>query len=315
MITTPVSNESHSAARCDTLTEKQLALVRSIKRCIWLYFWLLIFEGAVRKWVLPMFANPILLIRDPIVVWIYIQALRGGLFPHNLFLRFGGILAWVSLIAGLVAIQGNFLVVIYGFRTDFLQIPLIFIMGSLFNKNDVQNFGKWILIIAIPMTLLMAVQFKAAPNAWINAGSDESFTQIGALNYTRAPGTFSFISGPIYFYSLAAAFLMEGLFSGRAYPKWLTITSALAVGLAPVVSGSRTFFGNIVMVLAFAIIAGTILQPRLLLRTVQGLCIGFVVIIILGQLPVFKEGTDLLADRFANSDGGVQQGFVYAFCR
>ena len=42
--------------------------IQNIRRLIWLYFWLLLLEGALRKWVLPQLSNPLLIIRDPVVV-------------------------------------------------------------------------------------------------------------------------------------------------------------------------------------------------------------------------------------------------------
>jgi hypothetical protein len=115
------------------------------------------------------------------------------------------------------------------------------------------------------------------------------------------------------FYAMATAFLMESLFSGRVYPKWLAYLGALAVGMAPFVSGSRSLVGNIASVLFCALIAGTILQPRLLLRTIMGICFGLVTFLILSQIPVFHEGLELLVNRFENSDGGIQKGFLERF--
>src|SRR5258708_2827447 len=43
---------------------------KSIRRLIWLYFWLLIFEGALRKWVVPSLSSVLLLARDPVVIAI-----------------------------------------------------------------------------------------------------------------------------------------------------------------------------------------------------------------------------------------------------
>ena len=42
-----------------------------IKKLIWLYFLLLLFEGALRKWFLPSLSQGLLIIRDPVVIWIY----------------------------------------------------------------------------------------------------------------------------------------------------------------------------------------------------------------------------------------------------
>jgi hypothetical protein len=38
---------------------------RKIQLLLCSYFWLLIFEGALRKWVVPGLSDPLLLARDP----------------------------------------------------------------------------------------------------------------------------------------------------------------------------------------------------------------------------------------------------------
>src|ERR1043166_7392770 len=56
---------------------------RYIRRLIWLYFWLLLVEGALRKWILPDLSNPLLVIRDPVVLVIYLLSFRARVFPKN----------------------------------------------------------------------------------------------------------------------------------------------------------------------------------------------------------------------------------------
>ena len=72
--------------------KKPLPIIRStehteelaiIKKAIWIYFFLLLFEGALRKWFLPGISNGLLIIRDPIVLWIYYLAYSKGIFPTN----------------------------------------------------------------------------------------------------------------------------------------------------------------------------------------------------------------------------------------
>src|SRR5205085_10782875 len=62
---------------------------RYIRHLIWLYFWLLLVEGALRKWVLPDLSNPLLVVRDPVVLAIYLLSFRARVFPKN---------AWVAAI-------------------------------------------------------------------------------------------------------------------------------------------------------------------------------------------------------------------------
>jgi len=54
-----------------------------VRQLIWLYFWLLLVEGALRKWALPRFSNPLLLIRDPVMLGIYFYAIKAQVFPRN----------------------------------------------------------------------------------------------------------------------------------------------------------------------------------------------------------------------------------------
>ena len=57
-----------------------------LKAFIWLYLVLLIFEGALRKWVMPSISDPLLVVRDPIVLAIYTMAFFTGRFPLNGFI-------------------------------------------------------------------------------------------------------------------------------------------------------------------------------------------------------------------------------------
>ena len=52
-----------------------------LKKLFWLYFLLLIFEGALRKWVVPGFSAPLLLVRDPVAILIIIEAYRTNKWP------------------------------------------------------------------------------------------------------------------------------------------------------------------------------------------------------------------------------------------
>src|ERR671937_564700 len=58
-------------------------VITYLKRAIWVYFFLLIFEGVFRKWLLPQYSDVLLVIRDPVVLVIYILAIKARLFRRN----------------------------------------------------------------------------------------------------------------------------------------------------------------------------------------------------------------------------------------
>src|SRR5437762_470611 len=73
-------------------------LLRNTRWLIYLYLFLLIIEGALRKWMVPQFSSPLLLVRDPVVLAIYFLAWRAHIFPRNrfiLWLAIIGILSWI----------------------------------------------------------------------------------------------------------------------------------------------------------------------------------------------------------------------------
>ena len=91
-----------------------------IKSLIWMYFLMLVFEGVLRKWVLPGLAEPLLLVRDPIVVMIYLLAFSRGLFPWRLAVMALAVMSMLSVVFATIA-GGNVLVTFYGLRTNYLH--------------------------------------------------------------------------------------------------------------------------------------------------------------------------------------------------
>ena len=53
------------------MNQQNEQIAKRIKQMIWLYFFLLIFEGALRKWFLPFLATPLLVVRDLCGVFSY----------------------------------------------------------------------------------------------------------------------------------------------------------------------------------------------------------------------------------------------------
>lgn len=280
-----------------------------IKHLIWSYFFLLIFEGALRKWVLPSASNALLLVRDPVVLAAYFLAWRSGLFPRNAFVSVGMALGVVSLVAGLLVDGNTPAVALYGFRADFLQLPFIFLIYKIFDVRDVERVGYWTLLLSIGMAVLMIVQFGSAPGAWINVGANESFEQLpSALGHIRPAGTFSYVSGPSYFFPLVVVFLLANSFFGR-YPTWLITAATLATLSATAVSGSRALVFAIGLVFLLGLGGCAVLRPTLALRWIAGAAVLAVAAFFLSQFGFFQQGVEVFSQRVtgaaaAESDTG-----------
>lgn len=279
----------------------------TIRRLLWLYFFLMIFEGALRKWIFPGLSNWLLVARDPVVVAIYFLALRSGTFPRNAFVVFGGALAVLSLFASFLNPSAKFFVTLYGFRANFLQLPMIFIIAQFFDRRAILRVGFWVLAVAIPMALLMVVQFGSPPDSPINSGLDDSFKQLSfALGRVRAPGTFSNVIGTSCFFPLVAAFLFYGLFS-NSYPPALMVGASLALIVASVVGGSRAMVAGVGIVMAFALMGSLLFKPKMaILLFVWFAVLGFLGLVLF-NFPFFREGVEAFSTRLDNasrSEGG-----------
>jgi len=293
---------------------------RYIRRLIWLYFWLLLIEGALRKWVLPDYSNPLLLVRDPVVIAIYLWAIPARVFPRNgwtialVVIGFLSLLAtfvqlWPYLSPRMIALVGG-----YGFRSNFFHLPLIFVMANVLRPEDVKRFGWWTLLILVPMSMLMAAQFGAAPDAFLNrTPGGEGETMMAALGKVRTAGTFSFVVGVAAYLSLAAGYLVWGLLKPGLYKSWLLTVAGIALVVGIAVSGSRLTVGACAVVVASLVLV-VILRRDVVNRFGHALIVILILGLVVSRLPVFHEGVNVLSARFtevaAASEQSVTRGLI-----
>jgi hypothetical protein len=266
---------------------------RRLRQLLWLYFWLLIFEGALRKWVVPGLSNPLLLVRDPIALlalcwgWPLLRQRRWQIWlqPLMLFGSLGGLLA-------VTMGHGDLFTALYGARVFLVQLPLIFLFAAVFDRRDVIRFAWVLLWLSIPMTVLLAIQSGLPDSHFLNVGPGGFGTAAfqGALGRSRPPGTFSFISGVVSFYSLAAASLFMVLYGSkvRQRGRLFCMVAGIALVVALPVSISRSLLAGYLMVLV-ALIATLLISRVRILPLVSGL---FAVLIAFGlatTLPVFQD--------------------------
>jgi len=286
--------------------------LQMLKRLIWLYFWLLIFEGALRKWVVPQLSAPLLIARDPVVLLTYALALSQGVFPRNGFIRWTLVLAVLSFFASLGGI-GTLKATLFGLHADFLHLPLIFLIPKVFDEDDVKKIGKWLLILSVPMTLLVLMQFRASPDARVNAaaGGEIGGQMYAAAGKIRPPGTFSFVTGMVSFISLVAAYLSWHFLDTKIYSRILAFAAVPALVLSVAISGSRSAVVAValvaVMVAFICLRRGVASLAHLKYVVVIGLVCGG-----MSFLPVFREGVMVQQERF-EAGGGVHEGIIDRF--
>jgi hypothetical protein len=286
-----------------------------LKRLFWVYFLLLIFEGALRKWLLPQYSAPLLIIRDPVAVLIIWEAVRSRKWPKQWSAVTGVlVIGLLGLCMMQVAIgETPWFVALYGLRSYLLPFPVAFIMGENLDAEDLRKFGICTLWLLLPLVGLEVAQYLAEPGSLLNAGAYEGAEQIGYTGgHVRASATFSYVTGPISYIPMAAAFIFYGLVNEKFAKKWLIWAASFALILAVPVTGSRTLVFLLAAVLA-CVSAAAFFGVSQFAKSLKIILPLLTVFTLVSFLPVFSQANGSLFARFSEAsgaEGGAEQSLV-----
>lgn len=280
----------------------------TIKKLIWLYFWLLLFEGGLRKWVLPGLATPLLIIRDPVALGALVLYVSNGYRIWNWYTLLLVCTSLISLVLTMGYGHGNLGVALFGFRIYALHYVMIFIIGDVFDRSDVERMGEMLLYVVVPTTLLVALQFYSPQSAWVNRGVGGDMGGAGfsgALGYSRPPGLFSFTNGNSSMYGLATVFLFYFWRHRPQMSRFMLLAATAGVLIVIPLSISRTYlFQFSIAAVFFAVASST--DAASLFRALGLLLSAPVLLLILSQFGFVSTGLDALLQRF--SDASVAEG-------
>ncbi|CAZ95168.1 hypothetical protein [Zobellia galactanivorans] len=286
------------------------SIPKDIKTGIWLYFILLIFEGALRKWFLPSLSDPLLVVRDPVAIWIIYNAWKFNLVNRNYFIISMTAFTILGVITALLFGHGNIWVALFGARITLIHFPLIIIMGKVLNKNDIYRFGKFIMWLSIPMLLLIAAQFYSPQSAWVNlgvGGDTEGAGFTGAMGYFRPPGTFSFQVGNTLFFSLVGVFVVYFWTSkSKLSPIILSLATIALLASIPL-SISRTLFYSICLTIVFYL-CSIIFEPKRITNIIFIAAGSILILLGLMQFEAIDTAVTVFINRLETAsdiEGGV----------
>lgn len=253
------------------LSESKIRIIDRVNYLIFIVYVLLIIEGALRKWVLPQFSSPLFFIKDPFVLYIYWLCFYYKLFPRNFYFilsMFLGLLFYFLMSLQSLIIPFNVLAGIYGWRTYFMYLPMAFIIGRYYRKEDLIRVAKFTCLVGIPIAVLTYVQYKSPMDSYINksVGLGESTAYTVIENIVRPSGTFSFTTGQSSFIATLLLMLLFNFFLKKEdrflKPALFSIAIfAFFVNLA--VSGSRGTYVSVIIILLFLLFAAVILLNKI----------------------------------------------------
>ena len=240
-----------------------------VVRAVFFIFILSLIEGPLRKWFLPGLATPLTVLRDPIVIALY-----GYCFIKAQIQTQGWAALWLGF-AAITVVVGfvQYWVVglptwgwLLGVRTYWLYMPLAFVVAKTFRMEDIHTFFKLCLWISIPYALLVASQYNAPAEAFLNqgVGADAEATVGVADGIVRPFGLFTYTGPNVQFTAFMIAvwvafYISQVPMKRRAYFIW---GSAAAVGSMAVLTGSRSIYFLAAMIVAFTLGGMLVTRPN-----------------------------------------------------
>lgn len=280
---------------------------------VWAYLLLFILEGALRKWIFPSLSTPLLMVRTPIVIYMFVIAFQRG-WIRNMYAKGLMVMSTICFFTALALGHHNIFIAAFGWHNYFLHFPFIAIAARLLTRDDVIKMGKCILYISVPMTLLIILQFYSPQSAWVNigVGGEGSSGFGGAMGYYRPSGTFSFTSGYTAFESLVCSFLIFYFMENTNIPQNLRIKKvhlyiiAFCYVLCLPYSMSRSMIFMTVIIIVFVALCSSWNVKMLNKMLLVILSIGFISFLAI-KSGYMGESIDAMTLRFEQA-GKVEGG-------
>ncbi len=314
--TSPQTLKRNVAVSSPAKSQKE-TVRRWIVVLVYIVYWLLIFEGALRKWALPGLHKVLFFIRDPFVLATYALAFKYGLWPRwSAIFTSGFVLALIFMALALVqglTLELSTVIVLYGWRNYFLYLPFAFIIGEQFRGQDLARLIRHTLLVSVPIAILCYQQFRSPAESSINEAFGGSAPMMVAHGIVRTSGTFT-VSGAqtLYIGSLLAMLYTVWLLPRSQRPLnrielWIVSFSTVATFA---VSGARSVFiyGAIVTLFAF-VSAFVIRKHQFRLRTIIAVPL-IVVLAAVCYVKVFPDAFSAMVSR--QSDAQMTEGSTLA---
>lgn len=242
-----------------------------------LFLLLLIYDGALRKWVLPSAEQLLFIAKDVLLLGLLVYALLNRPRQINasmqptarvLFLLYA---AWVLLEAGNLYLP-SVLVGIWGIKAHLLYASLILLLPLAFGNLD--DLFRWLAKIypwvVIPVCALAFAQLASPAGSFLNqsvSGGTEGTAYFGEAGLVRVTGTFSYITGMSSFVQ-TSTLLGMALFLGGARSNYFLVGLGFALATLPA-TGSRSVIVIVAaaaVIMIFAALASRLIGGRTTIR-------------------------------------------------
>jgi hypothetical protein len=272
---------------------------------------LVLYEGAIRKWILPQASDLVYFAKDVFLIGAYFRYFTEKRSP--LWKRWPPVpvtaiqvCAVIVLLGALNPNIGSVCAALLGAKGYLLYVPLLFVVPALFrNFDELRDNLVWYMLLTIPIGLLGILQFKSDRFSVLNTyagGVDAmSVSMITGSGTVRITGTFSYLSGHVVytcvFFALNVALICT---EGIRFRRVLTFVSLPLLVANAFMGGSRAavavqVFVALGFLITLLISASGRLRRSLIALSFAGTAIAF------ATTNLFPDALDASMGRMMNS--------------
>lgn len=265
-----------------------------------------IFQGAIRKWLLPGYSI-LYFIQDLPIAIAYIYAISrgiiwfGGVFYFSIILAF---ILFVQTTLQMIFIGYDFASALIGLHHYLFYLPMIFLVPACMTHKNIRKFLRFNLLSIPPMSILAFLQVVSPRNSWINqtaAGDDvgRAFGVSEAL--ARSSGTFNFTLPFSVWCGIMAALVIGEWLTHRELrcfrSRLFLILNTVAILITTATSGSRTAVFLVALSFAGGFVAVLLRRNFTLLFGYTGMLL--MIPVLLGLAYLFAPANlEALSNRF-----------------
>lgn len=227
---------------------------------------LVVLEGALRKWALPQASQFIYFLKDFVLIGAYLRYFLLSPVQTRLFFQKPFLLILIGCMAVWGGVQafnpslGSPLIGLFGFKSYFLYVPLIWLVPQMFNtEEELYRFIRNYLLLLIPVAILAIAQFFSPPDSPLNVyawGEDGPAVVSSGLNTVRVTGTFSYLTGYATYLLTCLCLLLPVI--SRPQPRlWqvLTLAEGGLIAVTSFMTGSRGLvLGSVLLVSGYGLL-------------------------------------------------------------
>ncbi len=267
------------------------------------------FEGAIRKWVLPG-SSEVYFLKDFVVIGavlsISLSSVKLKLIPG--YQRVVKWFAIVAVVIGLCALNtnlGSLLTAVFGVKSYLLYPLLIVVVPRVLPTfGSLQRSVRIFLLLAIPVCLLGMAQFAAPADSALNryAIGEEDIATFGEYGAVRITGTFAYISGHTAFLLVLLAVCLGAIGTDDRISWRLTALATLFLAIGNLfMTGSRAVFYIAGGLVVCSLVAFGFTRSAVSRRLRSFLLIAVVVTALVTSTEV-KRAYEALLYRFESTD-------------